>query len=150
MSDAVSSFIGLSLPVLAQLAPAGGDSNAAAWWLIGLAAVAVAFNAVSSAWIRITGRFQEKRGDGPEYQRREDCIELHKDLTTVLDRMNREHADRTEALRKEIKADISQVYERIEEKTDAQTSRLTAISQFMGDIAGQVKRIANGGNHAAS
>ena len=145
MSDMLSTLVGLSLPVLAQLAAAPTDRSAAIWWLVGLAAVATAFNQVSSAWGRLSGRFQERHGDGPEYQRREDCQFLHKDLAAVLDRTNREHSERTEQLRKEIKHDISQVYERIEDKTEGINNRLTNISISVGDMAGQLKRMLNGG-----
>lgn len=151
MSESLSGIIGLSLPFLAQLAPAPAgaptEHSAAIWWLMGLAAVAVAFNAISSAWERLSGRFAERRGDGPEYQRREDCMAMHNGLTDVMQRINREHAERTEILRREIKSDMSSVYDRIESKTDGINNRLTGISQFMGEIAGQVKRIANGAGH---
>jgi hypothetical protein len=53
--------------------------------------------------------------------------------------------ERTEALRREIKADISQVYERIEDKVTGLTSRMTDISVALGELRGEIKRLANGG-----
>lgn len=147
MSDAISSFVGLSLPVLAQLAAPDQDS-AAIWWLVGLAAVAVAFNQIASAWSRITGRFENKPS-GAHYQTEESCRSLHKDLDHTLQTMNREHSERTEKLREQILLDLAAVYQRIEDKTDGMNVRLTTIAQAIGDLGGQVKRIANGGTHAS-
>jgi len=144
MSDLVSSAVGLALPVIAQVASVPDDRSAAIWWLIGLAAVAVAFNQISNAWLRITGRFQEKRGDTPDYQTRPRCEELHREITRTLIDMNAAHNTRTETLRREIKDDVGNIYDRIESKTQATTDRITELVRVIGDLSGQIKRLANG------
>jgi hypothetical protein len=117
MSDTLSAVVGLCIPVLAQLAPAGApgtEHSAAIWWLVGLAAVAVAFNQVASAWSRITGRFQERTG-GDRLVTEEMCRRQHDTSARAYKDQEATHSARTENLRVEIKSDFKGVHNRIDD-----------------------------------
>lgn len=77
-------------------------------------------------------------------QTREQCDRLHDALNDTLHDMDAGHAARTEALRLEIKADISGIYNRVAEETRGMRSELGLISIGMGEIRGQMKRLLNG------
>jgi hypothetical protein len=141
-TSTISTLSALALPVVAQLnAPEGG--SAAVWWLVGLACVATASNQVFALWRTATGRFAEREG-GPRNPTAQECEGRHYALATVLERMDREHAIRTEELRKEIKTDIGAVYQRIEDKFTGLGERMVNMSTAMGEVRGEMKRLANG------
>ena len=142
MSDSFSASVSLLPLVIAQVP--GAERSEILTVLLGGAALAVIANQFVSLWRNATGRFKERDLPGPRVQTIEDCQELHTRLDATVRLMSEQHNNRTEQLRREIKADVAQVYERIEDKTDGINNRLTSLFQAVGDIAGQVKRIANG------
>jgi hypothetical protein len=111
MNDTLSNLLGLSLPIIAQLSPDRGDAIS---WLVGLAAVAVAFNAITTAWGRLTGRFTENPL-GPRAVTEEQCHQQHVEAKRESERNEKEQAERTEALRLEIKSDVRGIHSRVDD-----------------------------------
>lgn len=129
MTDFASAAIGISLPVLAQIASGFDNRSAAVWWLVGLAAVAFAFNQIVVAWRSMTQRFAERDGSGPRYQTAARCDELHRKIEAGMATVDERHSHRTDALRREIKADVEGVHSRINDV-------LRAVSTLGGKIDG--------------
>ncbi len=135
MSDTLSTLVGLSLPVLAQLAPAPDDRSAAIWWLVGLAAVAVAFNQIATAWGRLTDRFSS-RPTGAGLVTDDRCRFEHEKVGKAMERIDANHVARSEDLRQEIKSDIKGVHARIDD-----------VLRAVSDIGGQIKHLARPGRN---
>ena len=117
MSDIFSSLTALSLPILAQLAGGQGQGQAnspAVWWLIGLAAVAVGFNQIASAWGRLTGRWQE-RPTGERLVTEEACRRRHENHENHDESVKGAQAARIETLRLEVKEDVKGIHNRIDD-----------------------------------
>lgn len=129
MNDLLTPVSGLLPLVMAQIASPGPDDRSlAVWWLLGLAAAAVIFNQLSDAWRKLTGRFKEREQPGPHYVLHSTCIDSHNKLEATLREIDEGHEERTEALRRELKADTGGVHKRVDEV-------LKAVSRVEGMLA---------------
>lgn len=145
MNDAFAGSIGL-LPLIIAQVP-GADRSEIITVLLGGAALAVIANQVFTLWRNATGRFQERSG-GPRAVTQEECREQHHQSANVMDRIDRAHAERTEHLRLEIKADVNGIYNRISEETRGMRAELNLVSTGFGELRGMMKKMLNGSSHA--
>ncbi len=124
--SSVSGLLPLAIASIASSESADAQTSTGVWWILGAAGAAVIFNQLVTAWNNLTGRFKEREGTGPQYQRVEVCEAMHKTITDAIEEVERRqthrmeeteqrHSVRTEGLRREIKGDVSGVHKRIDE-----------------------------------
>ena len=129
MNDLLSSCVGLSLPLLTAQMPST-EQSAAIWWLFGLAAVAIMFNQISSAWARLSGKFAERPSIEPRAVTELACKDRHAGLDARLVKMEERLQSSTEALRLEVKGDIKGVHSRVDDI-------LGAVRELSGRLSGR-------------
>jgi hypothetical protein len=112
VSDLITSA-GALIPLAAAVSMPSQE-NAAIWWILGLAGVAVMFNQVTQAWRSLTGRMVE-RPSGEDFQPKHECEQ------------------KMDSARREAKADMENLHSRI-------NIVLREVSQVCGEIRGMGMR----------
>jgi hypothetical protein len=126
MSDIISATTAIAPLILAQTAAAQPDQPAV-WWILGLAGAAVIFNQIAQSWHTLTGRFKRLESSGPRCPTEAECDARHRLVEEHLVKIGDQAQARSEALRQEIKKDVSGVHTRIDDV-------LRAVSRIEGKV----------------
>ena len=126
MNDALTSSATLVPLALGATLP---EADPALVWFFGLASAAVIFNQVSSAWGRLTGRFKEREGSGPEYIKRDDCEKHHTEMHNQFTTACKDISSRLDGMRKEFKEDIEGMH-----------SKTNRIAESVGELRGMLRK----------
>ncbi len=108
------------------------DTSSALAWIAGLAAAAVIFNQVSSAWSRLTGRFTRDPAS-TQYQTTGRCEKMHERVEEAIDAMGDRISEQLKEMARDHEDRASKLHARIDPIGNMTVAVHTSLENHLAD-----------------
>lgn len=127
-------------PVMANITPA--DASVAVWVLIGISALAFAFNQLMEARKRLgeagNSTISVRPDPHTQFRARPDCTAIHEKDREWIRRVEAASVGYRDDARKDLRVETDKVHQRIDSLHTSMNSQLNAVAKQLGRISGRL------------